>query len=95
MSMFPGPGAEIIRNEEGEVLGWDYPSQDDSYDPRDDFGPEPDRCEEHDQIDCGEHHHEWGELEHSRFAGTLHRKCLDPDCRHIKALEDEEDGDES
>jgi hypothetical protein len=23
--MFPGPGAEIHRNEVGEVLGWDYP----------------------------------------------------------------------
>lgn len=29
--MFPGPGAEIYRNEEGEVLGWDYPSDDDSH----------------------------------------------------------------
>jgi hypothetical protein len=25
--MFPGPGAEIIRNEVGEPLGWDYPAQ--------------------------------------------------------------------
>ena len=24
--MFPGPGAQIYRNEAGEVLGWDYPS---------------------------------------------------------------------
>lgn len=26
--MFPGPGAQIIRNEAGEPLGWDYPSDD-------------------------------------------------------------------
>lgn len=26
--MFPGPGAQIIRNEAGEVIGWDYPSND-------------------------------------------------------------------
>lgn len=25
--MFPGPGAEIIRNEAGEPIGWDYPPQ--------------------------------------------------------------------
>jgi hypothetical protein len=30
--MFPGPGAHIYRNEAGEPLGWDYPSQDDPYD---------------------------------------------------------------
>lgn len=23
--MFPGPNAEIIRNEAGEPIGWDYP----------------------------------------------------------------------
>lgn len=27
MSMFPGPGASIIRNEAGEPLGWDYPGE--------------------------------------------------------------------
>ncbi len=26
--MFPGPGARIYRNEAGEPLGWDYPSDD-------------------------------------------------------------------
>ncbi len=26
--MFPGPGAVIYRNDAGEVLGWDYPSDD-------------------------------------------------------------------
>jgi hypothetical protein len=24
--MFPGPNAIVYRNEEGEPLGWDYPS---------------------------------------------------------------------
>lgn len=37
--MFPGAGAQVYRNEEGEVLGWDYPS-DDQYEPDDDWGPE-------------------------------------------------------
>lgn len=32
--MFPGPGAQVYRNEAGEPLGWDYPgdSDDPSYD---------------------------------------------------------------
>lgn len=30
--MFPGPHAIIIRNEEGEPVGWDYPSDPDPYD---------------------------------------------------------------
>jgi hypothetical protein len=25
--MFPGPGAQIIRNEAGEPIGWDYPGE--------------------------------------------------------------------
>ena len=29
--MFPGPGAEIHRNEAGEVLGWDYPDTEPPY----------------------------------------------------------------
>lgn len=29
--MFPGPGAEIIRNEDGEPLGWDYPPSAEDY----------------------------------------------------------------
>lgn len=36
MSMFPGPGATIYRNEAGEPLGWDYPSDPDPYDAYDD-----------------------------------------------------------
>ena len=35
--MFPGPGAQIYRNEAGEPLGWDYPS-DEPYEP-DDYSP--------------------------------------------------------
>ena len=26
MSMFPGAGAQVYRNEAGEPIGWDYPS---------------------------------------------------------------------
>lgn len=34
--MFPGANARIHRNEAGEVMGWDYPSEDDEvYDPDD------------------------------------------------------------
>lgn len=40
MSLFPGPGANIIRNEAGEPLGWDYPPEPDfDYDP-DDYLPD-------------------------------------------------------
>ena len=31
MSMFPGPGAIIIRNEAGEPLGWDYYTDEPEY----------------------------------------------------------------
>lgn len=34
MSMFPGAGASVVRNEEGEAIGWDYPSE---YDYESDF----------------------------------------------------------
>ena len=30
--MFPGPNAQIIRNEAGEVLGWEAPYEPDPYD---------------------------------------------------------------
>lgn len=34
--MFPGANARIYRNEAGEVMDWDYPSEDDEvYDPDD------------------------------------------------------------
>jgi hypothetical protein len=40
-----------------------------------------------------EHEHEWGELERSRLAGTLHRKCLVDGCRAINALDDDEEAE--
>jgi hypothetical protein len=40
--MFPGPGAQIYRNEAGEPIGWDYPSYDE---------PDPDAFYEQDQYD--------------------------------------------
>jgi hypothetical protein len=45
--MFPGPGAEIHRNEAGEPLSWDYPSFDNPYEGDDqdpfDYGEDDDR----------------------------------------------------
>lgn len=38
MSMFPGPGARIYRNDAGEPLGWDYPDDDGPPDPDDWYG---------------------------------------------------------
>lgn len=36
--MFPGASASVYRNEDGEVIGWDYPSDDaPEYDPYDDY----------------------------------------------------------
>jgi len=37
-----------------------------------------------------EHEHVWGDLESSRFAGTVHRKCTVDGRRFVKALEDDE-----
>lgn len=39
MSMFPGAGAQVYRNEVGEPTGWDYPSDpnEDPGDPYDDY----------------------------------------------------------
>lgn len=48
--MFPGPGAEIHRNEEGEVLGWDYPSYDEPPD-LSDYDDWHDNDEEEDDDD--------------------------------------------
>lgn len=51
MSVFPGPGAEIIRNEVGEVIGWSAPYEPDPadlYDDRDPGEVEPFECK------CGE-----------------------------------------
>lgn len=37
------------------------------------------------------HTHRWGELEQSRLAGTVHRKCTVAGCDVICALDDEDD----
>ena len=37
MTLFPGSHAQIYRNEVGEVIGWDYPSYDDSPSDNDDW----------------------------------------------------------
>jgi len=42
-----------------------------------------------------EHEHVWGNLERSRFAGTVHRKCTVDGCRFVKALEDDEQPSET
>ncbi len=38
-----------------------------------------------------DHEHVWGALEHSRLAGTVHRKCTIYGCKAVKALEDDDD----
>jgi hypothetical protein len=52
MSMFPGAGAVVYRNEAGEPLGWDYPSEPDPYDAYDedprDYYDEDVEC-----VSCG------------------------------------------
>ena len=49
--MFPGPGAQITRNEAGEPLGWDYPSDEpfDSYDEDRDYYDEDGVDEDNDE----------------------------------------------
>jgi hypothetical protein len=56
---FPGAGAQVYYNTEGEPLGWDYPGYDDGpdpddfYDAMDDYDDEPDG-EENEVCDrCG------------------------------------------
>jgi hypothetical protein len=39
---FPGANAVVYRNEAGEVLGWDYPSEPDPGDFYDDYDRYPD-----------------------------------------------------
>lgn len=49
MSMFPGPGAVVYRNEAGEPLGWDYPSYEpDVSDPYDEY-----EAQNYDTDECG------------------------------------------
>ena len=41
-----------------------------------------------------EHEHQWGPLERSRFASTVHRKCQVDGCKVINALDDDDDEEE-
>lgn len=58
MSMFPGAGAHVYRNEAGEPIGWDYPSYDE---------PDPDEFYADDQYidvdedDSEDEHGDWTE----------------------------------
>ena len=38
-----------------------------------------------------EHMHEWGPIEVSHFAGTVHRKCTIAGCKYISIDFDEDD----
>lgn len=49
MSMFPGAGAVVYTNDEGEPLGWDYPSYDDAPEPDDYYASWDD-----DEDECGD-----------------------------------------
>jgi hypothetical protein len=41
------------------------------------------------------HEHQWGPIEHSRLAGTVHRKCQVVGCKVINAYDDDpEEGDD-
>lgn len=48
--MFPGPGANIIRNEAGEPLGWDYPAEPEFDDFDRDYDREADVCPYCDRV---------------------------------------------
>jgi hypothetical protein len=37
------------------------------------------------------HVHDWGPLERSRLAGTLHRKCQGSGCNYVNALDDDQE----
>lgn len=64
--MFPGPGAQIYRNEAGEPLGWDYPS-DEPYEPDDDFSTGAADAASEDAYDYGQM-----DAEEGRPANTTH-----------------------
>ena len=49
--MFPGYGAEIYRNDAGEVLGWDSPSYDEPPDIEDYYDPRWDEYDEEEEDD--------------------------------------------
>lgn len=38
----------------------------------------------------GDHEHQYGPLERSHLAGTVHRKCMVPGCRFVAALDDDD-----
>lgn len=42
-------------------------------------------------MDNDDHVHAWGPLEHSRLAGTVHRKCQVEGCLIILAFDEDED----
>lgn len=92
MSAFPGAGAQIYTNDAGEVIGWDYPADDDPadrFDDRDADRPEVEPV----QCKCGEelwpddddgivaHHEVCTEPDFlwERFGDTLRDAGLNPD----------------
>ena len=42
-----------------------------------------------------DHEHDWGPVERSRFAGTLHRKCQVAGCKHVTLDLTDEEGEEA
>jgi len=44
-------------------------------------------------IESAGHEHKFGPFEESRFAGTLHRKCVVPGCKAISLDGDEEESE--
>lgn len=51
--MFPGANAQVYYNEDGEPIGWDYPSYDETEgsDPYDDYDRYQDYDDEDDEDD--------------------------------------------
>lgn len=53
--MFPGANAQVYYNEAGEVLGWDYPS-DEPYEMDDyEMANAPDICDEYKEAEESDH----------------------------------------
>ena len=44
-------------------------------------------------YDDGPHEHRWGDVEISRFSGTVHRKCMEYGCNNITLDVDEPEDD--
>ena len=74
MSAFPGAGARIYTNEAGEVIGWDYPPDDDGpdFDDRD-----ADRPEVEPFICKADHEEVW--LDDDDAIVEHYEVCEDPD----------------